>query len=199
MSRDTYDSTADSAGAQNDAILAAAEEEFTLFGLRRSSVEEMARKAGVSRSTLYRRFNDKEGLVVAVMNKVGDDAVTELENAVTGCGPADTVVEAFCTAVRIFNTRKVLRRLLIGGEAALPHELVRYLERKMTDLLVSHLAALIKVSGSTKPDEDLLIISELLMKISFSYLGSPSRFVSFEDPDAVRAFAAAHLAPLVAQ
>ncbi|GAA2434751.1 TetR/AcrR family transcriptional regulator [Mycolicibacterium llatzerense] len=199
MSRSTYDPPADSAGAQNDAILAAAEEEFTLFGLRRSSVEEMARRAGVSRSTLYRRFNDKEGLVVAVMNKVGDDAVTELENAVTGCGPADAVVEAFCTAVRIFNTRKVLRRLLIGGEAALPHELVRYVERKMTDLLVSHLAALLKASGSTKPDEDLLIISELLMKISFSYLGSPSRFVSFDDPDAVRAFASAHLAPLVAQ
>lgn len=187
----------DADGHQTAAILAAAEEELTLFGLRRSSVDEMARKAGVSRSTLYRRFHDKEGLVVAVVNKVGSDAVTELEAAMTDRSPDDAVVEAFCTAVHVLNTRKVLRRLLIGGEGALPQGLVRYLERKLTDLLVSHLAALLKAAGAPKPDEDLLVISELLMRISLSYLGNPSRFVSFDEPAAVRDFARKHLAPLV--
>ncbi|MBJ7341500.1 TetR/AcrR family transcriptional regulator [Mycolicibacterium sp.] len=188
------------AGTANEvqAILAAAEEELTLLGLRRSSVDEMARKAGVSRSTLYRRFKDKEHLVVAVINKVGNDAVTELETAVSGCGPEEVVVAAFCTYVHILNTRKILRRLLIGGESALPHELVRILERTLTELLVSHLATLLKEAGSPKPDEELLVISELLFKISFAYLGrQPSRFVSFDDPAAVRAFATKHLAMLI--
>lgn len=181
------------------AILTAAEEELTLFGLRRSSVDEMARKAGVSRSTLYRRFKDKESLVVAVINRVGNDAVAELEAAAAGCSrPEDAVVEVFYTYVHLLNTRKIVRRLLIGGEGALPHELVKLLERKLTDLLVSHVATLLKEAGSSKPDEDLLVVSELLIKINFAYLGrNPSRFVSFDDPSAVRAFATKHLAALV--
>lgn len=183
---------------QEDAILVAAEAELTLLGVRQSSVDEMARKAGVSRSTLYRRFHDKQNLVVAVVNKIADDAATELQVAVSNCdSPGQTVVEAFCAAVHVLNTRTILRRVFRGSEAVLPHELVRFLERKIIDLLGSQFAALLKESGSTKPDEELLIISELLMKIGVSYLEGDSRFVSFDDPVAVRDFANKYLAALV--
>lgn len=182
---------------QTDAILTAAEEELTVLGLRRSNVDEMARKAGVSRSTLYRRFQDKEALIAAVVNRVGNEAVTELRDAVAGKTGTEAAVDAFCAAVNVFNTRKILRVLFMGSERALPNELVRFLERKLIDLVVSQLAVLLKESGINKSDEELLVISELLMKISLSYLGNPSRFVSFDDPAAVREFAQKHLVPLV--
>lgn len=177
------------------AILTAAEEELTLLGIRRSSVEEMARKAGVSRSTFYRRYRSKEDLIIAVANHVAGESIRELEAAVAGRGPEDAVVEAFCVSVRTFTTRKIFRRLL-AGEAALP--LVKYLRRNLLDTVVAHLAALLKDAGSPRSDEELLIASELLVRSVMSYLEIPSRLVPFDDPVLVRRFARDNLALLVA-
>ena len=46
-------------------ILDAALEQFVLVGIRRSSVEDVARRAGVTRVTVYRRFPRKDALVEA--------------------------------------------------------------------------------------------------------------------------------------
>ena len=54
-------------------ILAAAEVEFAETGVRKANVDTVAARAGVSRSTLYRRFASKGGTArrggaAAVMN-----------------------------------------------------------------------------------------------------------------------------------
>ncbi|MCD0451018.1 TetR/AcrR family transcriptional regulator [Actinocorallia sp. API 0066] len=48
-------------------ILAAALEEFLQVGIRRARMEEIARRAGVSRVTVHRRFASKQELVTAVL------------------------------------------------------------------------------------------------------------------------------------
>ena len=50
-----------------EAILDAALEEFLAYGLRRTNVDVVAGRAGVSRATLYRRFDGKDALVQAVL------------------------------------------------------------------------------------------------------------------------------------
>lgn len=53
--------------ATREALLAGALEEFVLVGYRRSSMESAARRAGVSRATLYGHFGGKEELFRALV------------------------------------------------------------------------------------------------------------------------------------
>ena len=46
----------DQASATDVAIVAAAREELIRYGIRRANMSEIARRAGVSRVTVYRRF-----------------------------------------------------------------------------------------------------------------------------------------------
>jgi AcrR family transcriptional regulator len=47
------------------AILEAALEQLALTGVRRTSADDVARRAGVNRATLYRRFGSREQLLAA--------------------------------------------------------------------------------------------------------------------------------------
>ncbi len=48
---------------QEDAILKATAEEVALVGLGRASLDVVAKQAGVSRRTLYRRFPTRDALI----------------------------------------------------------------------------------------------------------------------------------------
>ena len=50
-----------------EAILDAPVVEFERHGLRRVALEDVARRAGVSRTTIYRRFAGKDELIAAVV------------------------------------------------------------------------------------------------------------------------------------
>ena len=53
----------------DDVIIAAARESVMTVGLRRTSIAEIARKAGVSRPTVYRRYADIGELLGEVTNR----------------------------------------------------------------------------------------------------------------------------------
>lgn len=53
----------------DDVIIAAARESVMTVGLRRTSIAEIARKAGVSRPTVYRRYADIGELLAEVTNR----------------------------------------------------------------------------------------------------------------------------------
>ena len=53
----------------DDIIIAAARESVMTVGLRRTSIAEIARKAGVSRPTVYRRYADIGELLTEVINR----------------------------------------------------------------------------------------------------------------------------------
>ncbi|WP_156766944.1 TetR/AcrR family transcriptional regulator, partial [Mycobacterium sp. E796] len=50
---------------RRDQILEAANECFTQLGIQRTSVQDVARKANVSRGTIYRYFEDRNVLIDA--------------------------------------------------------------------------------------------------------------------------------------
>lgn len=53
----------------DDAIIAAARESIMNLGLRKTSIAEIARQAGVSRPTVYRRYSDIGELTAEVINR----------------------------------------------------------------------------------------------------------------------------------
>ena len=50
-----------------DQVAAAALEQFAEYGIRRSTINDIARRAGVSHMTIFRRFESKQGLVDVVI------------------------------------------------------------------------------------------------------------------------------------
>jgi AcrR family transcriptional regulator len=61
-----FESDTDTAG---DALLDAARECVLAVGVRRTTFSDVARQAGLSRMTLYRRFGDLEALLAALMTR----------------------------------------------------------------------------------------------------------------------------------
>ncbi|HUO72397.1 MAG TPA: TetR family transcriptional regulator [Solirubrobacteraceae bacterium] len=62
-----------------DRVAAAALEQFAEYGIRRSTINDIARRAGVSHMTIFRRFDSKQGLVDVVLAREIRLAMDELD------------------------------------------------------------------------------------------------------------------------
>lgn len=78
--------TSSRAEATRGALLAAAREEFAAFGYRRSSMESVARRAGVSRATLYTRWGGKPDLFRALVEHLHREHLEAMEVALATDG-----------------------------------------------------------------------------------------------------------------
>ncbi len=77
-----------SAADKSERILEAAKELFLRHGLRGTSMEAIARAAGVAKPTLYARFPDKEAVFVAIGTAIMDDYRRAFALALAGPGSA---------------------------------------------------------------------------------------------------------------
>ena len=62
-----------------DRVTAAALDQFAEFGIRRSTIDDVARRAGVSRISVFRRVASKQGLVEIVIAREIRRGMTELD------------------------------------------------------------------------------------------------------------------------
>lgn len=148
-------------------ILEAALEQFKLIGLRRTTVGEVARRAGVGRVTIYRRVGHKRELVVGVIqsevNRLMDsvrDAIAPLESA------EDRLVEAFVVGIRIVRSDPLLQRLLETE----PEDLLPYLTIDFEPILA---LARTFVACEVAPGRDADLLGEVLARLAQSLVLTP--------------------------
>ena len=115
--------------ASTEAILDAALTEFDQHGIRRVALDDVARRAGVSRTTIYRRFANRDDLVAAVMDRENArlfaDIAADIAAESAGTRPAANLyVEAFAAALLRSRNHRLLNRM-IADEPALTLELAR--------------------------------------------------------------------------
>ncbi|MCY1014609.1 TetR/AcrR family transcriptional regulator [Pyxidicoccus sp. MSG2] len=126
------------------AILDAAGEIFVRFGFKKASVEEIARRAGVGKGTIYLYFESKEALFEACVRLGNAQAVAELEAAVRRATTPELQVRAFihCKLEQIARIgekhRMKVETLFELGEEAL--RLMPELQEKEAALLARILA-----------------------------------------------------------
>lgn len=179
-----------------DTLLTAARDEFEAVGLSRSSLDVIARSAGMSRSTLYRRFKDKEALILAVVERLLASTMRDLDAATRGHTPQDAVVAAFVAAVRALNSSRLFRRILFE-DSSLIRGLVSSVREWTVGEVAHRVSRTLRRAGAQMPDHELLVASELLVRIASSYAENPSTLIRFDDEAAVRTFAQSYLANLV--
>ncbi|WP_439662231.1 TetR/AcrR family transcriptional regulator [Lentzea sp. HUAS TT2] len=98
----------------DNAILTAAFELFLERGLDGTSIEQVARRAGVTRATVYRRFATKEDLLLSVMEL--PRGLPELDPERIAVTPVEDTVRAYAHMMSSSQAVLLLRRI-IGASA----------------------------------------------------------------------------------
>src|SRR5207302_11151547 len=106
----------------DEGILDAALAELLEYGLRRTSVSNIARRPDVNRVTVYRRFGSKTGLIQAVILRESRRFLASLEDEID---PADTLedqlVEGLALGIRRARLQPLMTHLLASEpEVMLP-------------------------------------------------------------------------------
>jgi AcrR family transcriptional regulator len=104
---------------RRDAILAAALEEFSAHGFEATRLEDIARRAGIAKGTIYLYFNDKETLFQELVRSEISPVVTALEHVAYIEAPIQAIAEQFIELFvrEIVETRRsdVIRLVLSEG------------------------------------------------------------------------------------
>ena len=103
-------------------ILDAALASVTDVGLRRTTLADVARRAGVSRMTVYRQFGDLDTLVAALLTRELTAVIAEVEQQVASLPTArERLVEAAVLTVERVSAHPLYRRVLdLDPELLLP-------------------------------------------------------------------------------
>src|SRR5436305_11621113 len=83
---------AQKSAARREAILAAALDEFSLQGFAAARLDDVARRAGVAKGTIYLHFRDKETLFQELIRSVLSPFVGTLEIALKRDVPVRVIV-----------------------------------------------------------------------------------------------------------
>jgi AcrR family transcriptional regulator len=94
-------------------ILDAALEQFAILGLSRTSLTDIARKAGIDRATIYRRIGGGTAVVDAALALEGRRVIDRIRQQIEPVADINERVErAFVTTVQIMRSHPILVRAL---------------------------------------------------------------------------------------
>lgn len=99
-----------------DRILEAADACFTTYGLAKTTMDDVARHAGVSRATIYRYFSDRDSLVLeSVQRRARRSMDAARERLLAWETFAERLEEGICIDVQRGQADPVIQ-LLVSGE-----------------------------------------------------------------------------------
>ncbi|MCV7103047.1 TetR/AcrR family transcriptional regulator [Mycobacterium palustre] len=182
-------------GTLDEKILDTARTVFETYGVRRANIEDVAARAGVSRSSIYRRFPTKVDLFEHVVRREAEQFFATLDRATAGCNPREAVIEAFALGVRLIQDSPLYSRIVesepeLFGLFSRSHV---FPIRQFAD----GIARTLRRCGSDIPDPDLANISDILLRVALGIVVFPTDRLDTSDPAAVRDYAARYLVPIV--
>lgn len=180
---------------QEASILAAAAAEFADVGVRRANMDEVAANAGVSRSTLYRRFPNKDNLLIAVATATYERGMKQIEAAVRGLSAADAVVEAFAVGAQMIADDPLLRRVVLEDYEV--RNVTVSMSSLFIDMVTARVSETLRRAGATMPDDALVQAVELHVRLVISFLEVPSSDPAARTPQRARELASTFLAPMI--
>lgn len=187
----------DSPTEQEAAILKAAAEEVAMVGVGRLSMDVIARQAGVSRSTLYRRFPSRDALITALGRVTFDYAMGRLQTVGIDDGPQAAAVAAFREGVRLLTGEPVMRRFLqLDGDFTATTEMLGEARLFLVSAATA-MAKALRAAGATLPDDDLMAVAEVHIRMAASLVQVSTGVLDVTDDDAVTRYARTFLAPMV--
>lgn len=86
---------------------------FARFGIRKTTVDDVARESGVSRATVYRYFDGKEAILQGVILMEVERLLSEFREDVAGVeDPAEVLARALVFYSEAYRAHEVLQKIL---------------------------------------------------------------------------------------
>lgn len=177
-------------------LLAAAAQRFVERGIRRTTMEDIAKQAHAGKATLYRHFANKDAVIDALLEREAERFERLLERAAAEHQSApDRIEAAFLAGVRFFVEHPVMTR----GRDEEPGVLLPRITANGGPLVQRGLGlftTLIEngVASGTLRRVDPPAAAEVVVRLILSYFTFPPMHVRVDDPDEARAFAHALVA-----
>lgn len=184
-------------------ILAATIEQAELVGMRRITMEDVARRSGVGRATLYRRFPTKAALVDAV---VLAEARRFLEGDAQawarGTSFEERMVSSTVFSVTFMREHALLKKLLrTEPETILPSLTID--AGAILDYAAEHAMGLLRTElyGKSKTtaaqERQLRTVAELHTRLTLSFIVTPHTNINLATIDDTREYVRNYLMPMV--
>ena len=181
-------------------VLNAAYEQFCRMGIQRSTMEDVARRAGVSRITVYRRFATKDTLVEQVVRRefrrYFDRFLIDIEQAETA---ADRVVLGFVSSLRAIRRNPLIGGLIATEPDLLVSSMISDGGRTLATVRQFVAGQLLREqrAGNVSSDLDTDLVAELMVRVSASFLAIPSHLIDLDDDEQLAAVARRFLVPML--
>lgn len=179
------------------AILDTARSVFETYGVRRANIDDVAARAGVSRSTIYRRFPTKEKLFAQVVRREAGLFFSTLDQATAGCDPQQAVVEAFALGVRLIQDSPLYSRIA-DSEPEL-FGMFSHSQAFPIRQFADGIAHTLRRCGADLPQPDLDNVADILLRVALGIIVFPTDRLDTSDPAAVREYAARYLVPIISR
>ncbi|MEB2286112.1 MAG: hypothetical protein B6D46_07980 [Polyangiaceae bacterium UTPRO1] len=123
-----------------DGILEAARQRFLRFGVPKTTMDEVAREAGCSRTTLYSYFRNKEDLYARLLEQDAEEFIREASGVLAASARAGEKIRRIVEITRQTYARNHVMRLALAGDAEMSlepvaHAFTREQERRIIGLL----------------------------------------------------------------
>ena len=185
----------------SDRILDGAYEQFCRRGIRSSTMEDVAKRAGVSRITVYRRFSTKDALVEQLVRReyrrYFDQFVIDIRGARTA---ADRVVLGFVSSLRTIRGNELISTLMIEEPSSLVPSIIGDGGRALTATVRQFVAGQLRreqAAGNVADAVDVGLVAELMVRMSTSFLITPSDVVDLADDEQLADLARKFLVPML--
>lgn len=176
-------------------ILDAALAEYLAHGFRRTSVDDVARRAGIGRATIYRRFAARDELVQAVLVRETSRFFADIAEATKELPTlADRLVEGFVVGLRNARSQPLLQRMLTDEpESSIPFLTTRG-GPAMAVLREFLLRQYLECADTGQRPEE---VAEILVRLCISLVLTPDSCLPLRTDEEARETARRYLAPLV--
>ncbi len=167
---------------------------FSQVGVSKTTLEDVAAAAGISRATLYRYFPGKRAVIEGVLQHELARISAALDERLAGAADLeDLLTEALTFTGEEFHRHEALQYVLtVEPEIVLPlitFDAAGELFSTAAAVLTPHLGRF------TGDPDDAARLGEWVVRVAFTYLFCPSDAVSLSDEASVRTFVRTYVVP----
>jgi AcrR family transcriptional regulator len=179
-----------------DSVLVAAADLMREYGLRRWTMEDVADRAGLGRTTLYRTFADRDELVHAVLARELRDTIATIERATSVQESIeDKVIAGGAAALAALSTSIVDRLIQTDPATVLPFLTVH--AGPLLAIAREAIATQIRTIDPAISSRLAKEIGEAAARLGLSFVLVRDTVVAIDDPDALREYVRVLVQPIL--